>query len=134
MNITKFLFIIFLFVSLLSLGRMCRWLPVWHLCQNATLTRRRPALSSILLCLEDKTLLLPSGGAIRITHRYKKKYTVEVISFLLIIVPYLPPPLFHSNSVQCKIQNCTVSNKIKLKGQVMLLQCSCTLNKFNTQS
>lgn len=77
---------------------MCLWLPVLHLCQNTTPTRRRPALSSILLCLEDKTLLLPSGGAIRITQRYKKKNTVEVISFLLIyslliIVPYLPPQL-----------------------------------------
>lgn len=134
MNITKFLFINFLFVSLLSLGRMCLWLPVWHLCQNATPTRRRPALSFILLCLEDKTLLLPSGGAIRITHRYKKKNTVEVISFLLLIVPYIPPPLCHSNSVQYKIQNCTVSNEITLKGQVMVLQCRCTLNKLNTRS
>lgn len=56
-------------VSVHSLGRTCQWLPVWHLCQSVTQTRQHPAPSSTLQCLENKTLLLPFGAAMRITHR-----------------------------------------------------------------
>lgn len=60
-------FVFILFVPLRSSGKMCPWLQAWPSCPNETPTRRRQTLSCIPLCLEDKTPLLPSGGASRTT-------------------------------------------------------------------
>lgn len=60
-------FVVFFFVPLRSSGKMCPWLQAWPSCPNETPTRRRQTLSCIPRCLEDKTPLLPSGGASRTT-------------------------------------------------------------------
>lgn len=110
----SFIFIV-LFVH--SLGRRCQWLPVWPLCQNATQTSQLPALSSIPLYPETRTLLLHFGAAVRITRRQDGgiRYVSVSVSVCL------------GRSAQWLAEN---MNKLKQKGQMIPLQHWCTVSKI----
>lgn len=99
-------------LSVHSLGRRCQWLPAWRLCQSATRTRRQPAPSSTPLCPETRTLLLPSGAAIRITHRQDRQ--LHFIAFCL---------CFKFFFLQVSSVTAEYTVKLKSKGKMISLQC-----------